>query len=496
MKLAFVNDAYEKMGVEYLSSVLKKHDHQVRLFIDPQLFYDENMKSEWLNNIFSYKKPLIDNLLNYNPDIVGFSVISDFYPWACDLAKIIKKRNPKIPIVFGGIHPTSVPEFVIQNDFVDMICIGEGEYALLELVESLKKGKIDYNIKNIWFKKEGNIIKNPLRPLLQHLDELPLPDKQLFYEESSHFKQTYFISTSRGCLYSCSYCCNSFLRELYSNDKGNFMRKRSVDNVINELSLNKRRYNINLVRFHDDIFSVDRAWLREFSSIYKKEIGAPFSCYVHPNTVDEEVACLMKNAGCYEAEIGIQTMHKQTREQILERFTNDSKIEEVINILKALKMKVTVNNIFGIPGQTIEEILDLARFYNKNRVTRLYFYGLRYYPKTKIVTIAKDKKVLTDKDILSIEKGEEYLTFVRGGHLMGSKELNKLRTFFTMLPFLPRSVNNFIIEKRIYRFFPTFPYFILVVFSNWIRIRYKYNWMLRRTLKRYIIFIARKIFRF
>jgi anaerobic magnesium-protoporphyrin IX monomethyl ester cyclase len=293
-------------------------------------------------------------------------------------------------------------------------------------------------------------------------------------------------------LYSCTYCCNSLLRDLYK-DPQKYFRKRSVMNVIDELTINKKRYAITLIRFHDDIFTADRAWLREFCDAYKKKIGIPFSCYVHPNTVDNEVAALLKEAGCCEAEIGVQTIHKKTQEEVLNRFVDNAHIEEIISIFKRLKIRVTVNNIFGIPGQTVTEILDLARFYNKNRVTRLYFYGLRYYPKTKIVSIAREKGILKDEDISSIEKGEQSMTFVRGGHLIGHKELGKIRTLFTVMPFLPYRINDYLIKKRLHRFFPRLPYYILIIFSNWLRISYKYNWMLRRTLSRYAYFTGKKL---
>jgi len=257
--------------------------------------------------------------------------------------------------------------------------------------------------------------------------------------------------------------------------------------------MNKKKYAINLVRFHDDIFTADRSWLREFSGEYAKEVGVPFSCYVHPNTVDEEIASLLKDAGCCEAEIGVQTIHKKTQEEVLNRFVDNAHIEEIIRMFKKFGIRVTVNNIFGIPGQTIAEVMDLAHFYNKNRVTRLYFYGLRYYPKTRIVSLAHAKGILKDADIEAIEKGMESMTFVRGGHLIGHKELGRIRTLFTVLPFLPYRINEYLIKKKAYRFFPRLPYYVLIIFSNWIRINYKYNWMLKRTVNRYMYFTGKKL---
>ncbi|MDD5746796.1 MAG: cobalamin-dependent protein, partial [Candidatus Omnitrophica bacterium] len=163
MKIAFVSSAIESLGIEYVSAVLKQAGHQVKLFIDPQLFDDVTFSFKKLNQMFSFKEDVIADLKAYRPDLVGFSVITTDYPWAGAMAQRIKAEL-NVPIIMGGIHPTVIPERVITNPWVDMICVGEGEYPMLELVRSMERGSPDYAIQNIWFKKDGAIIRNPLRP--------------------------------------------------------------------------------------------------------------------------------------------------------------------------------------------------------------------------------------------------------------------------------------------------------------------------------------------
>ena len=115
-------------------------------------------------------------------DLIGFSVISDTYGWACQIAGELIKRID-IPVIFGGIHPTSVPDIVIKEDFVDYVCAGEGEEAMVELCDALQQGKDTTSIRNVWTKRNGRIIKNPLRPLISDLDSLPFPDKELYYKD-------------------------------------------------------------------------------------------------------------------------------------------------------------------------------------------------------------------------------------------------------------------------------------------------------------------------
>ncbi|RKY31294.1 MAG: hypothetical protein DRP74_05205 [Candidatus Omnitrophota bacterium] len=181
MKIAFVHFGRENLGIEYISSVLKKSGHQTYLAYDPGLFSIEDnvFYAPFLEKIFKRKKKLIQELEKIEPDLIAFSVYTSTYTWSCDIAKSLKKRL-KAKTVFGGIHSTLVPEIVINNDFVDFVIQGEGEYALLELTETLNSKSGNFQIPGLWYKKESNIISNPLRQPIQNLDSLPLPDKGLF----------------------------------------------------------------------------------------------------------------------------------------------------------------------------------------------------------------------------------------------------------------------------------------------------------------------------
>lgn len=490
MKIAFINDSCERLGIGYLSAVLKNNGHQVRLFADPQLFDDENLSFKKLNRLFDYKHSLVSELKLFNPDLVGFSVVTDFYQWACELAKMIKKEI-NVPIIFGGIHPTSVPERVLQNEFVDMVCIGEGEHALVELVNSMDKGAVDYTIKNIWFRKNNKIIRNDLRPLIEDLDSLPIADKEVFYKASPHFAQCYYIMASRGCLNSCSYCCHSYLKKLYEN-KGRYLRFRSVANVLKELSNTKEKYNLQMVRFHDDDFMASSiVWLKEFAIRYAREICVPFACFVHPNTVTEEKAMLLKAAGCHDVEIGVQSVLERTRCELMNRKVPQVRLVNAIRILKKAGLKIITDNIIGFPGQSTDEIVDLLKFYNYNRVMKIYCFGFRYYPKTNIIEKLRASGYLKRQYISDLEEGINVEAFISGGDSL-NKEMKKIQTFFSFLLYLPRAANDFIIKKKLYRFLPCFPYFINVIFSNWLRIPYKYNWALHITICRYRHFIFKK----
>jgi radical SAM superfamily enzyme YgiQ (UPF0313 family) len=491
MKIAFVNDSCERLGVEYISAVLKQHGHTVKLFADPQLFNDENFTIAPLARFFDQQDELLAQVQAFQPDLVGFSVVTDFYQWACALARRIKTVMD-VPVLFGGIHATSVPEKVLKQDCVDMVCRGEGELALLDLANSMEQGRMNYAIPNIWFTKNGRIIKNDVRPLIEDLDALPFPDKDLFYEASPHFSKCYFLMTNRGCAYACSYCCNSFLKKFY-HSKGRYLRFRSAANVIAELELAKQKYGIKMVRIHDDDFLThDVPWFEEFAEKYSTRIQAPFACFTHPNSVTEIKARLLKKAGCHDIEVGVQSISAETRSGVLNRNVSDEQLIRSLKILKDAGIKVVTDNILGLPHQGQEELLDLIKFYNKNRIMKIYCFGFRHYPATDIVEYSRNAGLLTDEDVDNLENGVNVKTFIQSGDIL-SREAKQLQTFFAFLLYLPEQINNYILEKKLYRFFIPLPYYILVIFSNWLRIPYRYNWALHITVCRYRVYTFKKI---
>jgi len=180
-KCLFIHRAYdhESLAIEYLSAVLKRGGHETDLILS----HDEEK---------SFNKRLIEKIKRFNPDFIFFSIMTDDYLWASKTSQFIKENFEKILIIFGGVHITACPDSVIKNDFVDYIILGEGEGAVLELVEN--PHRID--IKNVWLKKDGQIIRNKLRPLIEDLDSLPFPDKELFFKEAPYLKgETYYFMT-------------------------------------------------------------------------------------------------------------------------------------------------------------------------------------------------------------------------------------------------------------------------------------------------------------
>jgi len=493
MKIEFICPSYESIGIEYLSAVLKQNGHKTELILDPQLFNDGTINIPFLGRMFDYRDKVVKMVKKSKADLVAFTVLSDQYPWACYIAKKIKEESD-VPIVFGGIHPTAMPEQSIKNDFVDYVIRGEGEFALLDLVKSLESGKPNYEIKNVWMKKGNAVIRNELRPLIENLDELPFPDKDVYYEILK-FQEAYSynIMTSRGCLFTCSYCTNSFLKKLYAG-KGSYHRLRSVENVIAELKLAKAKYPLKMIVIHDDTFNSSLEWLEKFSSLYTREIALPFFSWINPINVNEKVVALLKNSGCFAIEMGVQAISPETRKNILHRNMSTEQIANSIALFNKAGIWVTTDNIFGLPGQSKQELLDLAKFYNRNRVNLTNIFYMKYFPKIEILDIAKEMGVLSEEQAGLYEQSEhtKYIT-VSGD--VNSAEYSAIKRLFYMLPFLPRNLVDYIIDKGIYKYIPFYTSYTLHgLFMNMLNVLLwrKYHKYVDKYITRYFYFMVRK----
>lgn len=490
MKVTFVVPAYLNEGVEYLSAVLKKEGHETEVVFDPKLFDDSEINLKILAKFFDYRMEVIHDVIKSKPDLIIFSVVSDYYKWACDLAKGLKERT-NVPIIFGGIHVTSVPELVLKNDFVDMVCIGDGELPLKNLVASIAKGNLDYKTRGIWFKKKGKIIRNGLAEL-PDLDCLPFPDKEIFRKKFPAARYGYGIITTRGCPFSCTYCGNNVIKKVYKGME--YLRRRSVSNVIEELKLAKKRYNPKCVWFWDDTFTFDPVWLEEFAREYKKEIGIPYFCITHPNLINKKVVHLLKESGCYKLEIGIQSFSEVVQKNILNRYTPRKKIKESLQLLGKAKIDVMADYILGLPDQTIEELEDFALFCNEYPVNKLEVMFLRYYPRTDIVGIAKEKGVLNDDQINSLESCQDIKGYTLGGDVY-NKNLAKLQLLYNSIGVFPKSLVSVMVKNKFYHFLPSLPLFVSKSFFRIFKLR-KYDMSMIRIFKKYLYFSFKKILNF
>lgn len=347
-KVIFVQDVlFDYHGIEWLSAMLKKASHKVNVFV-----------------LDTDRGDVIEFLRRENPDLVAFSVSSTDYRWALKVAERVKKEIGT-PTFFGGPHPTYFPEF-ISNPWVDMICIGEGEYAIVEVADAIDKGKNITGVRNIWAKKDGKVYKNPLRPLAD-LDKLPMPDRGLYFKyKFLRDIPTKRFAPTRGCPYNCTYCYNQNYKKLYANN-GKYVRYRSIKSVIDEILYVRENSRLKYVSFVADTFTTNKKWLLELLEEYKRVVGLPFYCQARINELDEEIIRKLKEAGCHYLSFGVESGNERVRNLILNKNIKDEDIVRVGRLAKKYGLKILTFNMFGLPTETLEEAFDTVKINAKIR---------------------------------------------------------------------------------------------------------------------------------
>ncbi|HOP65722.1 MAG TPA: radical SAM protein [Bacilli bacterium] len=357
-------------GLASISAVLKKAGYNVNL-----IHLTEAVDKEtYLKSLKKFK----------NITIVGLSVRTTAFDYAKKLAKWTKEYNPKLFTVAGGYHAILVPDEFMQDKNFDAVCLGEGEYPTLELMNKLTNNKDYTKIKSFYFRKNNKIIKNKVAPLIEDLDILPFPDIDLFdYQNLESTKiNTALIMLSRGCIYSCTYCGNSQFRNVYPN-KEKYARFRNPKKAIELIKNVLKKYpNIEYINFRDAIFNMFPKWFDEFIDLYTKEIKLPFTCNLRFDIVTEDTVRRMKEAGCYVIDIGLESGNKEIRQKYLRRFTTD---EQMINCSKwftKYKIRVVTYNILGLPYEDLHKALETVKLNAKlksNQIVPNIFYP---YPMT------------------------------------------------------------------------------------------------------------------
>jgi len=450
MKITFVYRDGIGLGIGYLASYLEKSGHTA------DLAFQHNTFSNMYVNIPKMKKweeeleDSISYVVKNKPDLVGFSVASADYLWALETASRIKSKC-SVPIIFGGYHPTLLPEMCINNRDVDMICLGEGEEALTELLNSMQRGSIDYSIRNIWFKRDGQVRRNPLRPLKDDLDRLPFPNRDIFFKYFPQFwkREIGFILASRGCPFSCSYCGNEAYNQLYRNN-GKILRLRSPENVLKECLYLKGKYRVKKIHFQDDLFASDTSWLEEFIPRYKKEVSLPFTCLTHPLVMSARNIEMLKEGGCRLAIVGIQSGSERVRREIFNRRETNRDIEKFAKTCHQVGLNFSFNHIFDAPTDDQEEVFESARFYNMVRPNIIDSYVLVYFPKARIIDRAIKEGILIESDKQAIEEGRFKGMHQGGFYNIFGKYYQKYSMLFVLIPLLPQRMIEVILENKFY----------------------------------------------
>lgn len=352
----------DQLGIMLLSALAKRSGHTTGICVLSQ-------------------ERILRRVEEWRPDVVAYSAATGEHKYYVEANKSIKTEFPDIYTIMGGPHVTFYPD-TLDETTLDAICIGEGEEAFLSLLSALDSHQTDFHINNIRTREERNV---ELSKLVEDLDSLPFPDRDLFYSatEMGQWPLKSFI-TSRGCPYTCSYCFNQAFRKMYSG-KGKFIRRHSVDYVIEEIRGVMSRYKVQFVKFYDDVFTY-RAdyWLEDFAKKYPRQIQLPFHCLTRADLMNEDVARLLKQAGCRSVSMSIETGNYEIRKKFLHRDMSNQTIINAFNICHKYGIDTFSNNILGLPYTTIDNEFESIDLNIRAGASYAEFPIFQPYPGTKL----------------------------------------------------------------------------------------------------------------
>lgn len=372
-------------GLASISAVLKQGGHDVKLM---HLLYLHDEKN------FKDKLAALGEF-----DIIGFSVRTTAFPDSQNYIKWTKELYPDVFTICGSYHVTLVPGEVLAAPGVDCVCIGDGEYAELELCDAMRDGKDYTDIESLWFKlPDGSFKKNPVRAVFCDLERLPFPDFDLFdYPNLESSKiNTAIVMVSRGCLFSCTYCGNSQFRNVYPNKKY-YTRFRSPENAILYLKTLLSKFPfIKYINFRDAIFNMFPEWFDKFIELYKNEIALPFTCNLRFDIMTEDTVKRMKEAGCYTIDIGVESGDQELRNKYLKRHMTNEMMINASSWFHKYGVTVLTYNIVGLPFEDLHRALKTIKLNARLKSDRIIPNIFYPYPMTELARIASEAGFVPD----------------------------------------------------------------------------------------------------
>lgn len=356
-----------QQGIGSLSAVLKQAGHATDLLV-----------------VQHFDPAAIDSkIAQAQPQLVALSLTSNYFELGGQIARHIAARH-RLPVILGGIHPTLCPEETIAAEGVFALCRGEGEFPLLELCDALQADRDPTAIPNLWVNAGGRTYRNELRPLIDPLDQLPYPDREIFDFQAllKQFPEAEFMG-SRGCPFQCTYCANHALVELYRG-KGPYVRFRSIPHLLGEIESVLKRYpEIGFLGFHDDTFTLNPRWTHEFLDAYSARFKTPFWCNATADSITPELAARLKQAGCYEVRMGVESGNDAIRTEILRKKVPREAIVSAFKTLRAAGISRYAFNMVGLPYETPQTLRDTVRLNQEIQPDQVFCSVFFPYPGTQ-----------------------------------------------------------------------------------------------------------------
>ncbi|MDR4508715.1 MAG: B12-binding domain-containing radical SAM protein [Candidatus Brocadiaceae bacterium] len=371
-------------GITYLGAVLLRNNHNVKLF---DVYPEDNMRV------------IIEELEDsFPPDLIGFSVMTTNFFRTRNFAFMLKEKFPRAKFCAGGIHATVRPEETIEKIGLDFVVIGEGENVLTKVCDAIEQKKDFRGISGVAFKEGGKFFMNRELDIVEDLDTLPFPARELLptsrylvppgYIRSHFLKRVLSVITSRGCPARCTFCNSSsiFHRQI---------RRRSTGNVMKEIQYLVNHFDIDGIYFHDETFTMKSEWVQNICRELKP-LGLPWGCQTRVNLVNDELLEIMRDAGCLQIDFGIESASARVLKSIKKAQTPEQ-IRKALDLTKKHGIKSFASFMVGLPGETEEDLMENVKFLEKTKPDFTYFNLFTPFPGTEAAEIAiKEGKLPAD----------------------------------------------------------------------------------------------------
>ena len=375
--------------------------------------------TEWHEKGVKPKNGIVEafkkKISTFKPDLILVSVLESTYYLAIDLLKAVPEKDRTYKTFFGGVFATYAANKIIQNDFVDYVCRGEGEGAVVEMANALSSGGRIDQIKNCTVKGEGNIFKNNMRPPID-IDTVPIPDWDLF-ESGSLYRpmqgeiwRAVGLETKRGCHYTCTFCNSpSNNVEYKAENGGKFHRKKSIKRLKKELDFLVKKYDPNLIYFVVDTFlAMSNREFDELKELYS-DYKIPFWMNTRAETINEYRAAGLAEMNMLRMNIGIEHGNYEYRRNYLKRNVKDDVQIRAFQIAAEHDYASCANSIIGMPDETRDLIFDTINFVRKlpDNIDATGAFIFAPYHGTPLRDLAIKKGYINDEEICSLSNTSE-----------------------------------------------------------------------------------------
>jgi radical SAM superfamily enzyme YgiQ (UPF0313 family) len=366
--------AVASLGPAFLAAYLRLHNHEAAL-----------MRVEH----HDLAAGVAERIREQAPGLIGVSLTTRQWLRARDLLAEIRSIL-NIPVVIGGLHATFSPEDVLRHPGIDYVCLGEGEEALLDLVNALEESETAHPIPNIWAKSAPRPkLRNPIEPL----DAIPFMARDMLDERWG----VVHVTTQRGCPFPCTYCAAKMYDQLYAAEETiAYGRRRSHANVLAELSEIRANGPLNYVIFLDDTFTINHPWVRQFCEIYRRDVAVPFSLHARVETVNKTMLLELAAAGCRHITYGVESGSERVRREIMKRWATNQRFRDVFRWTREAGIMATANYIIGTPGETRAEMQETIDLHFEIQPVDFGFFVFYPYPGTELFHTCMQQGYLPD----------------------------------------------------------------------------------------------------